>query len=94
MNTSSKIQSVYRNQNVLISAVFERAGDARKVLCVALYYAKRKHVALICDGHGDDPCQIKTFDLARIAVPKSNPKKKSKNTLIRSDTTDPKHRPR
>ncbi len=50
---SRKIQSVYRNQNVLLRAVFERAGDARKVLCVALDYAKRKHMALICDGNGD-----------------------------------------
>jgi transposase len=48
-----KIQSVFRNQNTLVRAVFERAGDARKVLCVALDYAKRKHVALICDGNGD-----------------------------------------
>jgi len=53
MKTSRKIQSVYRNQNALIRAVFERAGDAPKVLCVALDYAKRKHVALICDGNGD-----------------------------------------
>jgi len=53
MKTSRKIQSVYRNQNVLIRAVFERAGNAHKVLCVALDYAKRKHLALICDGHGD-----------------------------------------
>ncbi len=50
---SRKVQSVYRNQNALVRAVFERAGDARKVLCVALDYAKFKHVALICDGHGD-----------------------------------------
>jgi len=28
----------------------------------------------------NQPCQIKTFDLARIVVPKSNPKKKSKKT--------------
>ena len=48
-----KIQSVYRNQNAIVRAIFERAGDPRKVLCVALDYAKRKHVALICDGHGD-----------------------------------------
>lgn len=48
-----KKQSVYRNQSVLIRAVFERAADPRKVLCVALDYAKRKHVALVCDGHGD-----------------------------------------
>jgi transposase len=49
----SNLKSVYRNQNVLIRAVFQRAGDTRKVLCVALDYAKRKHVALICDGNGD-----------------------------------------
>ena len=55
MKTSNQSQrsSVYRNQNALIRAVFERAGDTRKVLCVALDYAKRKHVALICDGNGD-----------------------------------------
>ncbi|MFT6381976.1 MAG: orotidine-5'-phosphate decarboxylase [Akkermansiaceae bacterium] len=38
---------------MLIRAVFQRAGDTRKVLCVALDYAKRKHVELICDGNGD-----------------------------------------
>ncbi len=53
MKPSRKVQSVYRNQNASIRAVFERAGDARKVLCVAIDYAKRKHVALICDGNGD-----------------------------------------
>lgn len=49
---SRKIQSVYRNSNALVRAVFERAGDARKVVRVALDYAKRKHVGLICDDHG------------------------------------------
>ena len=53
MKPPGKSQSVYRNQNVLIRTVFERAGDNRKVLCVAIDYAKRKHVALICDGNGD-----------------------------------------
>ena len=53
MKTSRKATSVYRNQNAHVRAVFERAGEARKVLCVALDYAKRKHVALICDGNGD-----------------------------------------
>jgi hypothetical protein len=51
--SSSKTQSVYRKQNVLVRAVFERAGDARKVLCVAIGHAKRKHVARIRDGNGD-----------------------------------------
>ena len=53
MKKTKANQSVYRNQNTLIRTLFERAGDARKVLCVALDYAKRKHLALICDGNGD-----------------------------------------
>ncbi len=51
--TTSSSQSVYRNQNVQIRAVFERASSPSKILCVALDYAKRKHVALCCDGNGD-----------------------------------------
>ena len=55
MKTSnqSKITSLYRDQSVLIRAVFERAGDTGKVLCVALDHAKRKQLALICDSNGD-----------------------------------------
>jgi len=33
--------------------MFGTAGSARKVLCVAVDYAKAKHVALICDGLGE-----------------------------------------
>lgn len=52
--TSPKIpKSVYRNQNAIVRAIFERAKTPRKVLCVALDYAKSKHVALCCDGNGD-----------------------------------------
>ena len=51
--SSPKSQSVFRNQSILVRSLFERAGDPRKVLCVSLDYAKRKHLALICDGHGD-----------------------------------------
>jgi transposase len=50
-NTSSK--SIYRNQNPLLQAIFTRAGDPRRVLCVALDYAKTKDLALFCDGHGE-----------------------------------------
>jgi transposase len=45
--------SIYRNQNALLRALFEHASDPRKVLCVSLDYAKRKHIALCCDGNGD-----------------------------------------
>lgn len=51
--TPKSAASIYRNQNALLRALFERASDPRKVLCVALDYAKRKHVALCCDGNGD-----------------------------------------
>lgn len=50
---SKPCPSIYSNQDASLRALFERAGDARKVLCVAMDYAKRKHVAMICDGHGD-----------------------------------------
>lgn len=56
MKTKSNHQpfrSIYRNQNELLKALFEKAGDPRKVLCVALDYSKTKHLALCCDGHGD-----------------------------------------
>ena len=53
MKPKPKRKSVYRSQNATLRALFERAGDPRKVICVPLDYAKRKHVALVCDGHGD-----------------------------------------
>lgn len=50
---SKKTKSVYRSQNNTLRDIFARAGDPQKILCVAIDYAKRKHLALICDGHGD-----------------------------------------
>ena len=51
MNTSAK--SIYRNQSVQIRAIFEKAKSPRNVLCVAIDYAKSKHLALVCDGTGE-----------------------------------------
>ena len=45
--------SIYSKQNPKIHAILEHAGDSRKVLAVALDYAKRKHMALFCNGLGD-----------------------------------------
>ena len=50
---SKPTKSVYRKQCIEIRTVFEKASSPRKVLCVALDYAKSKHVALFCDGLGD-----------------------------------------
>lgn len=52
-NSTQSTGSIYRNQNALLRTLFERAADPRKVLCVALDYAKHKHVALCCDGNGE-----------------------------------------
>ena len=51
--SSKTTASIYRNQDALLRALFERAADPRKVLCVALDYAKHKHMVLCCDGNGD-----------------------------------------
>ena len=45
--------SIYRNQSAKLNALFQRAGDPRKVLCVAFDFAKTKHLALCCDGNGE-----------------------------------------
>ena len=53
-NPSSKPRlSIYGNQDAALDALFERAGDPRKVLCVPIDFAKRKHCAMVCDGHGE-----------------------------------------
>lgn len=51
-NTTSP-SSIYRQQNEQIRILFNQADSPRKVLCIALDYAKHKHVALICDGNGE-----------------------------------------
>jgi len=50
---TTKSNSIYRNQNAALRTIFERAKSPDKILCVALDYAKTKHVALVCDGNGE-----------------------------------------
>jgi hypothetical protein len=71
MKSSTRSSSVYRNQNVLVRAVFERAGSARKVLCVALDYAKTKHVAArhTCSAAGpQSSCSLEALHLLAVCV--------------------------
>lgn len=44
--------SVYKNQSQQLRVIFEQAASPKQILCVPIDYAKAKHVALICDGHG------------------------------------------
>ena len=52
-NSKSNLTSVYQNQSHRLRAIFDGAASPKKILCVALDFAKTKHVALICDGKGD-----------------------------------------
>jgi transposase len=50
-NTSTP--SVFGKQSRELSKLYQDAPSPRQILCVALDYAKSKHLALCCDGHGD-----------------------------------------
>lgn len=52
-NSANRTKSIYSKQCIEIRTVFEKASSPHKVLCIALDYAKKKHVALFCDGLGD-----------------------------------------
>jgi transposase len=45
--------SIYATPNPQLRKLFEEAGDARKVLCAPIDYAKSKHTVLFCNGLGD-----------------------------------------
>jgi len=46
------MRSIFRKRNPDVEALFEKAGLASKVMCVAFDYAKKNHTAVICDGAG------------------------------------------
>src|SRR5689334_12612272 len=45
--------SIFTKQHPKIRQILEQAGSPAKALCVALDYAKAKHMALFCNGFGD-----------------------------------------
>ncbi len=48
-----QVNSIYTKQNPKLRALFEQAGTLNKVVCVALDFAKAKHLVLFCNGQGD-----------------------------------------
>ena len=48
-----KKRTIYANQSQELLALFEQAGNSAKVLCVPIDYAKKDHVVMFCNGHGD-----------------------------------------
>lgn len=48
-----KKRNIYQNQSQELLALFEEAGDNAKVMCIPIDYAKKDHVVMFCNGHGD-----------------------------------------
>lgn len=47
-----KKRNIYTNQSQELLTLFEEAGNGSKVMCVPIDYAKKDHVAMLCNGHG------------------------------------------
>ena len=48
-----KKRTIYANQSQELLSLFEEAGIGAKVMCVPIDYAKKDHVVMFCNGHGD-----------------------------------------
>jgi transposase len=48
-----KKRTIYQNQSQELLHLFEEAGNNAKVMCVPIDYAKKDHVVMFCNGHGD-----------------------------------------
>jgi transposase len=48
-----KKRNIYQNQSQELLSLFETAGSSAKVMCVPMDYAKRDHLVMFCNGHGD-----------------------------------------
>ena len=47
-----KRKNIYTNQSQELLTLFEKAGNGAKVMCVPIDYAKKDHVAMLCNGNG------------------------------------------
>ena len=47
-----KKKNIYVNQSQELLRLFEDAGNGTKVMCVPIDYAKKDHVVMFCNGHG------------------------------------------
>jgi len=48
-----KRKNIYQNQSQELLHLFEAAGSSKKVMCVAMDYAKNDHLVMFLNGHGD-----------------------------------------
>jgi len=48
-----KKRNIYVHQSQELLGLYEQAGNSAKVMCVPIDYAKKDHVVMFCNGHGD-----------------------------------------
>jgi transposase len=48
-----KKRSIYQQQSQELMRIYEEAGNSKKVLVVAIDYAKKEHTIMLCNGNGD-----------------------------------------
>jgi transposase len=48
-----KKRNIYQNQSQELLHLFEEAGSSTKVMCIPMDYAKKDHLVMFCNGHGD-----------------------------------------
>ncbi len=45
--------SIYTDQSQELLTLFEKAGNSSKIICVPIDFAKKDHLVMFCNGHGD-----------------------------------------
>ena len=48
-----KKRNIYHNQSQELLSLFEAAGSSAKVTCISMDYAKKDHLVMYSNGHGD-----------------------------------------
>jgi len=48
-----KKRNIYVHQSQELLGLFEQAGNSTRVMCVPIDYAKKDHIVMFCNGHGD-----------------------------------------
>ena len=48
-----KKRNIYQDRSQELFQLFEQAGNYSNVMCIPIYYAKKDHVVMFCNGYGD-----------------------------------------
>lgn len=48
-----KRRTIFQQQSQELIQIYEEAGNSKKVLVVAMDYAKKEHTVMFCNGNGD-----------------------------------------